>query len=63
MNASNSSADIVIVGAGIMGASIGFHLAKMRAGRIIVVEKNHVANGGTGRSSALIRMLSTFSDW
>jgi sarcosine oxidase subunit beta len=50
------TADVVIVGAGVMGASIAFHLAKRKAGRIIVVDKEHVGRGGSGRSSALIRM-------
>jgi sarcosine oxidase subunit beta len=39
-----------------MGASIAFHLAKRKAGKIVIVDKGHVAQGGSGRSSALIRM-------
>jgi sarcosine oxidase subunit beta len=50
------SADIVILGAGVMGASIAFQLARRKAGKIVVLEKDHVARGGSGRSSALIRM-------
>ena len=50
------TADIVILGAGVMGASIAFHLAKRNAGKIVVVDKGHVGQGGSGRSSALIRM-------
>jgi sarcosine oxidase subunit beta len=50
------TADIVILGAGVMGAAIAFHLAKRNAGKIVVVDKGHVAQGGSGRSSALIRM-------
>jgi len=46
----------VILGAGVMGAAIAFHLAKRKAGRIVVVDKGHVGQGGSGRSSALIRM-------
>jgi glycine/D-amino acid oxidase-like deaminating enzyme len=55
-----STADIVILGAGVMGASIAFHLGKRKAGRIIVIDKDHVASGGSGRSSALIRMHYSF---
>jgi sarcosine oxidase, subunit beta len=51
-----ATADIVILGAGVMGASIAFHLAKRKAGKIVVIDKNHVGHGGSGRSSALIRM-------
>ena len=51
-----NTADIVILGAGVMGASIAFHLAKRRSGKIIVLDKDHVGRGGSGRSSALVRM-------
>jgi sarcosine oxidase subunit beta len=50
------TADIVILGAGVMGASIAFHLARRKAGNIIVLDKDHVGRGGSGRSSALVRM-------
>ena len=63
MNNGNSSidsrkttADIVILGAGVMGAAIAFHLATRKAGKIVIVDKGHVGQGGSGRSSALIRM-------
>ena len=54
------TADIVILGAGVMGASIAFHLAKRRAGKIVILDKDHVGRGGSGRSSALIRMHYSF---
>ena len=50
------TADVVIVGAGVMGTSIAFHLAKRGAGKIVILDKDHVGRGGSGRSSALIRM-------
>jgi glycine/D-amino acid oxidase-like deaminating enzyme len=50
------TADIVIVGAGVMGASIAFHLAKRGAGKIVVLDREYAGSGGTGRSSALVRM-------
>jgi sarcosine oxidase, subunit beta len=40
------TADIVILGAGVMGASIAFHLAQRKAGRILVIDKDHVGRGG-----------------
>jgi sarcosine oxidase, subunit beta len=54
------TADIVILGAGVMGASIAFHLARRKAGKIIVLDKDYVGSGGSGRSSALIRMHYSF---
>jgi glycine/D-amino acid oxidase-like deaminating enzyme len=54
------TSDIVIVGAGVMGASIAFQLAQRKAGRILIVDKDHVGHGGSGRSSALVRMHYSF---
>src|SRR6185295_16613865 len=50
-----ATADVVIVGGGVMGTSIALQLARRRAGRIVLLEKRHVASGPTGRSSALLR--------
>lgn len=50
------TADIIILGAGVMGASIAFHLAQRKAGRIVVLEKDNIGQGNSGRSSALVRM-------
>jgi sarcosine oxidase, subunit beta len=55
-DAKTMTADIVILGAGVIGASIAFHLARRNPGKILVVDKGHVGQGGSGRSSALIRM-------
>jgi sarcosine oxidase subunit beta len=54
------TADFIILGAGVMGASIAFHLARRKAGSIVVIDKDHVASGGSSRSSALIRMHYSF---
>jgi glycine/D-amino acid oxidase-like deaminating enzyme len=43
-----------------MGASIAFHLAQRKAGKIVVIDKDHVGRGGSGRSSALVRMHYSF---
>ena len=53
-------ADIVILGAGVMGASIAFHLAKRNAGRIVVIDKDHVGRGGSGRSSRWFACITAF---
>lgn len=59
-NSHPKTADIVILGAGVIGASIAFHLAKRSPGKIVVVDKDHVGRGGSGRSSALIRMHDSY---
>jgi sarcosine oxidase subunit beta len=48
-------ADVVIVGAGVQGASLAFHLAR-RGSRVVVVERSVVGGGATGRSSGFVRM-------
>ena len=49
------TADVIIVGAGIHGASLAFHLAE-RGVKATVLEKSTVAAGATGRSSGMVRM-------
>lgn len=49
------TADVVIVGAGVQGASLAFHLAA-RGARTLVLERSSVAAGATGRSSGFVRM-------
>ncbi len=47
--------DALIIGAGVMGASIAFHLAE-RGLKVAILERNVVASGATGHSSGLVRM-------
>lgn len=49
------TADVIVVGAGVQGASLAFHLAR-RGVRVLVVERSTVAAGATGRSSGFVRM-------
>ena len=53
------TADIVVVGAGVNGMSTAYHLAKAGAGKIVVVERDHLAAGASGKSGALVRMHYT----
>lgn len=53
------TADVVIVGGGVIGASIAFHLAARGAGKIVVCERRWVAAGASGKSGALVRMHYT----
>lgn len=50
-----NTADVIIIGAGVHGASLAFHLAQ-RGLKPLVLEKRFVAAGATGRSSGLVRM-------
>ncbi len=49
------TADVIIIGGGIHGASLAFHLTQ-RGLKPLVLEKNFLGSGATGRSSGLVRM-------
>ena len=56
-----NTADVVVVGGGVHGASIAYALAA-RGVRATLLEKGALASGASGRSSALIRMHYT-NEW
>lgn len=47
-------ADVLIIGGGIMGCSLAYHLAKRRK-RVIIVEKSHVGAEASGRCAGGVR--------
>lgn len=49
------TADVVIIGGGVMGTSIAYHLTQRGAGRVVLLEKNYLGSGSSGKSSAIIR--------
>jgi sarcosine oxidase subunit beta len=54
------TADIVVIGAGIIGSSIAYQLARRTSGRIVVLDKGAgPSEGSTGASSAIIRTFYT----
>lgn len=52
-------ADVVIVGGGVNGASIAYHLGRRAYGKIIVLEKNDLATGSTAKSAGIVRQHYT----
>ncbi|MFZ5918414.1 MAG: NAD(P)/FAD-dependent oxidoreductase [Chloroflexota bacterium] len=50
------TADIVVIGGGVIGASIAFHLGRMGAGKVVLLERKQLAAGASGMSSGLVRM-------
>ncbi len=50
------TADVVIIGGGISGLAIAFHLAEAGVKDIVIIEKNFLGSGATGRCGAGIRM-------
>lgn len=51
----NQTYDAIVIGAGVMGASIAFHLAE-RGLKTAIIERKVTASGATGHSSGLVRM-------
>jgi sarcosine oxidase, subunit beta len=49
------TAEVVIIGGGVTGASTAFHLTRRGITGVIVVDKGALASGGTGKSSACVR--------
>ena len=47
--------DAIVIGAGVMGASLAFHLAE-RGLKVAILERRVTASGATGHSSGLVRM-------
>ena len=51
----NRTADVIVVGAGVQGTALAFHLAS-RGTDVLVLERSAVGAGATGRSSGFVRM-------
>ncbi len=57
------TADILIIGGGLIGLSTAYELARRQAGRIVVLEKGSgVGQGSTGSSSACLRLRYSHLD-
>ncbi len=50
-----ASYDAVVVGAGVVGASAAFHLAKLGGAKVCLLDRGPVCAGGTARSCAIVR--------
>ncbi len=52
-------AQIVIIGGGIFGVSIAYHLAKLGRTDIILLEKDEIASGATAHAAGLVTQFAT----
>jgi sarcosine oxidase subunit beta len=51
-----TTADVVIIGGGCMGASVAFHLARRGVTNVVIVERERMlATGSTGRNAGGVR--------
>jgi len=49
------SADIIVVGGGLYGSSIAYHLVNRGAKDVILLERKSICSGGTAKSCAVVR--------
>ena len=56
------TADAVVIGGGVNGASTAYNLVKAGLRKVILLEKGLIASGGTGRSAAIIRQHYSHPD-
>ncbi len=49
------TADIIIIGGGVVGCSVAYYLAKNGAKRIVLLERGDICSGGTAKSCAIVR--------
>ncbi|AZR72473.1 FAD-dependent oxidoreductase [Anoxybacter fermentans] len=50
-----NKASVVVIGGGVVGCSIAYNLARLGVKDVVVVEKNFLASGSTGRCGAGVR--------
>ncbi len=53
-----SQADVVVIGGGVTGASIAYHLAKAGAGQVMLIEKGELTSGSTCHAAGLVTQFN-----
>ena len=47
--------DVIVVGGGVIGTSVAYHLAKLGAKRVLLLERETIGSGTTSQSSGILR--------
>ncbi|MEW5723934.1 MAG: FAD-binding oxidoreductase [Thermodesulfobacteriota bacterium] len=55
--------DVVIIGGGVQGLSLAYHLAKLKAGRLVVIDHGYPGGGASGRNGEMIRSAFASEAW
>ena len=50
-----ASPDVIVIGAGVIGASVAWHLSALGARNVVVIERGRIAEGTTAQSSGILR--------
>lgn len=48
------SADAIVIGGGVTGCSIAYHLAKLGAGQVVLIDKGELTSGSTHHAAGLV---------
>ena len=51
--------DHIVIGGGIIGASVAYHLAREKGGSIVLVERNALASAASSRAAGMVLQVST----
>jgi len=54
-------ADVVVIGGGSLGCSTAYHLAKMGAGNVVLLEKHKLTSGTTWHTAGELQTWFVFS--
>ncbi|CAN5653305.1 FAD-binding oxidoreductase [soil metagenome] len=49
------SYDVIVIGAGVIGSSVAYHLARAGCKRVLVIDRGLIGNGTTSQSSGILR--------
>src|ERR1039458_6618586 len=49
------SYDVIVIGAGVIGTSVAYHLAQFGAKRVLVLDRTQIGAGTTSQSSGILR--------
>src|SRR5882762_10072156 len=54
-----AEAKVVVVGGGVIGSSVAYHLAKLGWSNVVLLEQNQLAGGTTWHAAGLVGRLRT----
>ncbi|MDP2218916.1 MAG: FAD-binding oxidoreductase [Hydrogenophaga sp.] len=49
------SYDAIVIGAGVIGSSVAYHLARLGAGKVLVLDRSQIGSGTSTQSSGILR--------
>lgn len=59
MSPEERTADVLVLGGGVFGSALAFHLSRSRAGKVVLLDSGPLGSGATGRSAGIL----SFQGW